>query len=548
MTVIDGSVPWPEATATRYRAEGYWQGSSLASRIAGTVDRTPGRIAVIDGSTRVTYRELWERAGMIAATLLDLGLVPGDRLVVALPNCWEFVALTVGCLRTGLVPVMALPAHRRHELTHIAETAGAAALVIAGDDRGTDLRTVAQQVGRTVAGIRAVLVHGDLTPGAAPTGVPEYPLVPNGHPSRPLGAVTGPGGSDIACMLLSGGTTGLPKLIARTHDDYLCNIVHCAEVAEFDSDTVYLGALPASHNFSLACPGILGALIAGGRVVMLPSPAPERALRAVAAEGVTVAAVVPAVAQSWIEYRRAHPEVDTSTLRVLQVGGTRMPDELAARVEPVLGARLQQVFGMAEGLINMTRLDDDPAVIVGTQGRPVCPADEILIVDESGTPVPDGTPGSLLTRGPYTPRGYFRAPEHNTRAFTPDGWYGSGDIVIRRPDGNLVVAGRDKDMINRGGEKISAEEVENFAYRVPGVEVAAAVAMPDPVLGERTCLYVTVRAGFVVGLDDVVTVMNRAGVARFKLPEKLILLDTMPTTKVGKVDKKALRDDIRTRL
>ncbi|MFI2228772.1 (2,3-dihydroxybenzoyl)adenylate synthase [Nocardia testacea] len=548
MTTLDGTVPWPEATATEYREKGYWQGSSLASRIAEPVRRDPHRVAVIDGGTRLTYRELWDRAGSIAAALLDLGLVPGDRLVVALPNCWEFVALTLGCLRTGLVPVMALPAHRRHELTHIAETAGAVALVIADADRGTDLRSVAQQVGRAVAGIRAVLVHGDLTEHGDPADVPEYPLFPADPPTRPIDAGPEPGGSDIACMLLSGGTTGLPKLIVRTHDDYLCNIAHCAEIAEFDSETVYLGALPGSHNFSLACPGILGALIAGGQVVMLPSPAPERALRAVAAEGVTVAAVVPAVAQSWIEYRRAHPEIDTSTLRVLQVGGARMPDELAARVEPVLGARLQQVFGMAEGLINMTRLDDEPEVIVTTQGRPVCPADEILIVDESGAPVPDGTPGSLLTRGPYTPRGYFRAPEHNARAFTADGWYGSGDIVVRRPDGNLVVAGRDKDMINRGGEKISAEEVENFAYRVPGVEVAAAVAMPDPVLGERTCLYLTVKAGYAVDLDDVVAVMNLAGVARFKLPEKLILLDIMPTTKVGKIDKKALRDDIRTRL
>ncbi|MGW1737906.1 (2,3-dihydroxybenzoyl)adenylate synthase [Nocardia sp. NPDC001965] len=548
MITIDGTVPWPRPVAAEYRERGYWQGISLASRIAGTIDRGPDRIAVVDGATRLTYRELWDRAGSIARTLLDLGLVPGDRLVVALPNCWEFVALTLGCLQTGLVPVMALPAHRQHELTHIADIAGARALVIAGTDRGTDLRAVAQQVCRAVTGIRAVLVHGDHAPGGERTAVPEYPLYSADRAARLADGGFEPGGSDIACMLLSGGTTGLPKLIVRTNDDYLCNIAHCAEVAGFDRDTVYLGALPASHNFSLACPGILGALTAGGRVVMLPSPAPERALPAVAAEGVTVAAVVPAVAQSWIEFGRAHPEIDISTLRVLQVGGTRMPDELAARVEPVLGARLQQVFGMAEGLINMTRLDDDPAVIVSTQGRPVCPADEILVVDESGVPVPDGTPGALLTRGPYTPRGYFRAPEQNARAFTADGWYGSGDIVIRRPDGNLVVAGRDKDMINRGGEKISAEEIENFAYRIPGVEAAAAVAMPDPVLGERLCLYLTVAPGHPVGPDDVVAVMNRAGVARFKLPERVILLDAMPVTKVGKIDKQALRDDIRHRM
>jgi 2,3-dihydroxybenzoate-AMP ligase len=348
--------------------------------------------------------------------------------------------------------------------------------------------------------------------------------------------------------LLSGGTTGPPKLIVRTHDDYVYNILKCAEVSEFDSGTVYLGALPCSHNFALACPGILGAWFAGGRVVLLPSPAPERALQTIDAEGVTATAAVPAVAQSWIEFQRDHHTLTGHSLRVLQVGGSRMPDELARRVKPVLGATLQQVFGMAEGLINMTRLDDSTEVIETTQGRPVSEADEIVVVDESGDAVPDGRPGRLLTRGPYTPRGYFRAAEHNSRAFTADGWYGSGDIVIRRTDGNLVVAGRDKDMINRGGEKISAEEVENYAYQVPGVEMAAAVAMPDPVLGERLCLYLTVTAGYTVTLGDLSKHMEAAGVARFKVPERLVLVDTMPTTKVGKVDKRAIREDIGQRL
>jgi non-ribosomal peptide synthetase component E (peptide arylation enzyme) len=196
----------------------------------------------------------------------------------------------------------------------------------------------------------------------------------------------------------------------------------------------------------------------------------------------------------------------------------------------------------------MTRLDDDPEVILTTQGRPVSDADEILVVDDKGKPVPDGTPGALLTRGPYTPRGYFRAAEHNARAFTPDGWYASGDIVVHRPDGNLVVCGRDKDMINRGGEKISAEEVENFAYQIDGVEMAAAVAMPDPILGERVCLYLTLAEGHSIDLPDVVATMQAAGVARYKQPDRLVVVDRIPTTKVGKIDKKALREDIRARL
>ncbi|MFF0816849.1 (2,3-dihydroxybenzoyl)adenylate synthase [Rhodococcus sp. NPDC003318] len=545
--IVEGIVPWPEDLSEHYRKAGYWQGTSIGCRIAEQVARRPHDEALVDGPVRLTYRQVWDRAGSLAQYVLDLGIAPGDRIVLQLPNSWEFVALTLACFRIGVVPVMALPAHRRHELTHLAALAEATAIVVADTDRDADLRVVAQEVAADVPSIRVVLVHGDLSTDRVDT--PEHRLAAGA--TTPIRFGDGdyePAGADVACLLLSGGTTGLPKLIVRTHDDYVYNVRRCSDVSEFDEKTVYLVSLPASHNFPLACPGILGTLFAGGRTIMLPSPSADRALRTIDAEGVTVTAVVPAVAQTWIEHQREHHTLRGSSLKVLQVGGSRMPDEVATRVEPVLGARLQQVFGMAEGLINMTRLDDDPEIIHTTQGRPVSEADEIAVVDEIGDPVPDGTPGALLTRGPYTPRGYFRAPEHNARAFTPDGWYASGDVVVRRPDGNLVVAGRDKDMINRGGEKISAEEVENFAYRIDGVEMAAAVAMPDPTLGEKLCLYVTLAHGVELGLADVVDVMNRAGVARFKLPELLVTIDAMPLTKVGKIDKKAMREDIRARL
>jgi non-ribosomal peptide synthetase component E (peptide arylation enzyme) len=286
-------------------------------------------------------------------------------------------------------------------------------------------------------------------------------------------------------------------------------------VTGVDETTVYLGTLPASHNFPLACPGVLGALFAGGTSVMLPSPEPVRAFATIEREGVTVAAAVPAVAQRWLEYGHDHPGASLDSLLVLQVGGSRMPDP--------------------------------DEVVIATQGRPVSEADEIRIVDEAGRDVPDGVPGSILTRGPYTPRGYFRAAEHNSRAFV-DGWYSSGDIVLRRPDGNLIVLGRDKDIINRGGEKISAEEVENVVYRLPEVDLAAAVSMPDPVLGERLCLFVTLLGGEPLTLDVVRDFMTAQGLAAFKLPERIEIVDSMPMTKVGKIDKRALRETIAEKL
>jgi 2,3-dihydroxybenzoate-AMP ligase len=357
-----------------------------------------------------------------------------------------------------------------------------------------------------------------------------------------------PNSRDVAVFLLSGGTTGLPKLIARTHDDYAYNAMASADIAGFDASTVYLVSLPAGHNFPLACPGILGSLLAGGTVVMLASPEPARAFATIAAEGVTHTAVVPAVAGRWLEHAVEHGAGDLASLRVLQVGGARLADELARRVKPVLGTTLQQVFGMAEGLLNYTRLDDPEEVVCTTQGRPLSPADEIRLVDELDRDVPPGEPGSLLTRGPYTTRGYYWAAEQNARAFTVDGWYRSGDICRLTPDGNLTVEGRDKDMINRGGEKVSAEEVENLVYELPAVSQVAAVAMPDAVLGERVCLYVVPRPGATVTLDEIRAAMAERGVARFKLPEHLVLVDELASTKVGKIDKKALRADIAARL
>jgi 2,3-dihydroxybenzoate-AMP ligase len=319
-------------------------------------------------------------------------------------------------------------------------------------------------------------------------------------------------------------------------------------MAGIDADTVYLVSLPAGHNFPLACPGILGTLLAGGMVLMLASPEPARAFATIAAERVTHTAVVPAIAGRWLDHAAEHGAGDLASLRVLQVGGARLADELARKVRPVLGCTLQQVFGMAEGLLNYTRLDDADDVVCTTQGRPMCPDDEVRLVDELDQDVPDGEPGSLLTRGPYTPRGYYKAADQNARAFTDDGWYRSGDICRRTPAGNLIVEGRDKDMINRGGEKISAEEVENLVYQLPAVAQVAAVAMPDPQLGERVCVYVVPRPAATLTLEEIRSFMDASGVARFKLPEHLVLVEELASTKVGKIDKKALRADIADRL
>jgi hypothetical protein len=256
-----------------------------------------------------------------------------------------------------------------------------------------------------------------------------------------------------------------------------------------------------------------------------------------------VCMLVPPLAMLWLD-AQAQRQADLSSLRLLQVGGAKLLSTAAERVTPVLGCALQQVLGMAEGLLCYTRLDDPEELILHTQGRPLCADDEVRIVNEQGQPVADGEVGELQVRGPYTIRGYYRLPEHNAKAFTADGFYCSGDRVRRTAGGYLVVEGRDKDQINRGGEKIAAEEVENLLLAHPQVHDAALVAMPDAVLGESTCAFIVARepAPSAFGLKQH---LRSQGLAAFKVPDRIEFIPRFPQTGVGKVSRKDLRDSLR---
>jgi 2,3-dihydroxybenzoate-AMP ligase len=541
---LPGVTGWPQELVDRYTAAGYWTGETLGERIDAWAEHAPDRVAVCDGELRVTYTELAERSRRLAARLRELGIGPDDRVVVQLANTVTFCDLTLALLRIGALAIMALPPHREREVGYMIDHGEAVAIAVPAPGPKFDHVAMAVGLREEHPGLRQILVDGD--PGDAPGATSLRELVTRGGSDDP--PQPGPQPSDVALFLLSGGTTGLPKLIPRTHDDYLYNARASAAVCGFGPDTVYLAALPASHNFPLACPGLLGTWELGGRVVLTRDTSPDAVFALVERERVTVTAVVPALALRWTE-APSRESFDLSSLEVLQVGGARCPAELARRLEPTLGVTVQQVFGMAEGLLNYTRLDDPPEVRAETQGRPISPDDEIRIVDPFGDDVTDGEEGELLTRGPYTLRGYYRADEHNQRSFTPDGFYRTGDVVALHPSGNLIVQGRAKDLINRGGEKISAEEIENLAIAHPAVFHAAAVAMPDRALGERTCLYVVPREQAVVTLAELCRFLTEEQrIAKYKLPERLEVVAELPLTKVGKVDKVALRDDVRRKL
>jgi 2,3-dihydroxybenzoate-AMP ligase len=533
-TTSTGTTPWPDEFAARYVAKGYWAGRSIGALIGDATNSDA--TCLVDRGFRLTQRELLSRADGAATRLYALGLRPDDRVVLQLPNQWEFIVVLTACLRLGVVPVLAVPGHRKQEIAAVAEHARARAIITAGQVRGFDHEALAHEVAAESRTVEYVFVTADdPTEGSLDLRALCLPG------TQPLPRLPEPDGTAVALFLLSGGTTGAPKLIARTHNDFAYLLTRSAEICLLGPDSVYLAVLPLGHGFPLTA--ALGTLLRGGTVVLAESPTPHRAFPLIDAEGVTMTSLVPAIVQRWLEHRASDPRHELRTLRLIQVAGSRLPDDVAALITPMLGGVLQNGYGMGEGLFCLTRPDDPADVICRTQGRPICPDDELRLVDDQGLPVPAGEPGILLTRGPYTPRGYYRAPEKNAQSFV-DGWYDTGDIVRLRPDGNIVVEGRAKDVINRGGEKISAEEIETFARR-SGASLAAAVAMPDAELGERVCLYVT---GARLDLDRLRASMRAAGVAPFKLPERLVHLDILPVTAVGKVDKKALRADIAARM
>ena len=355
-----------------------------------------------------------------------------------------------------------------------------------------------------------------------------------------------PQSQDIAIFQLSGGSTGLPKVIPRTHDDYLYNSMRLAECSGFDRDGVALVAIPMMHNFPLLA-AVQSGILLGAEIVLASSPEAETVFPLIERERVTWICAVPAMAVSWLNHT-LFKDTDFSSLRSLAVGGQRLNPEPARRILKEIGPVVTQVYGMAEGLCCSTRRGDPEDVVVNTQGRPICEHDELRVVDDDGREVARGEIGELLCRGPYTPRGYYCAEEHNRAAFTADGFYRTGDLVRVHPSGNLVVEGRRKDVINRGGEKISAEEMEDLVLSHPAVLNAAIVAMPDEILGERACAYVILRPGRTLTFAELSRHLAERRIARFKIPERLEVLDAFPMTAVGKISKKDLRADIVAKL
>ena len=539
--MLEGVVRYPAEFAARYRAKGYWEGRSLRDAFDHAFKRYAGRVAIIDGAQSVTYAELDERATRLALNLFDEGLQSLDRVVVQLPNVVEFVYLYFALQKLGCIPILALPTHRYREMSQFAKLSGAVACVTPDRARDFDYRGLVDRIRQSNRALRWGIILGE-----APQGffsLRELIEKPNRRTPADLEKISiDP--EDPAVFQLSGGTTGIPKLIPRTHNDYIYNSKIASAVTGVSEKSIFLDVLPLAHNLPLACPGLQGYFLHGGTMVLSTSTRSEDVFALIAGHRVTHIAVVPALLIRLINDPMV-AKFDLSSLRVIQSGGQRLQPEVRRRTKELIpSVTVQENFGMAEGMLMFVRFDDPEQVRMETVGRPLSPDDEVRLVDEDDNEVAAGEVGELLARGPYTLRGYFGVPEYNARAFTSDGFYRSGDLMRRHPSGNYMVEGRKKDLINRGGEKISAEEIENLILTHPAVQNVACVPMPDPVLGERMCAYVILRRGYSLGLPELVLFLMRQEIAKHKLPERLEIVEEFPLSPFGKVSKKDLTERI----
>jgi len=543
--MLEGVVPFPPDFAARYRAKGYWQDKALRDEFEAVFKKFGPRLCIIDRDRHITYSELDALSTNLALNLLDLGFKPLDRVVLTLPNVAEFVILYFALQKISCIPIAALATHRFNEVSQFARIAQAVACVYPERQSDFEFAPMVRRVRQESACCKFALTLGK--PGPDEISLVDLIERKAKLPASELQKIKiDP--TDPCIFQLSGGTTGVPKLIPRTHNDYAYNSKTAAKVCGVTGDSVLLLMLPIAHNLPLACPGIQGFMFNGGKIVLSQSTRPEEVFPLVAKHGVTHIKVVPALLIRLI----SSPEVtkhDTSSVRYIQSGGQRLQPEVRLKTKELIPSTfVQENFGMSEGMLMFAKIDDPEDVGLETVGFPISPDDEVRLLDDDDKIVAFGEVGEFCARGPYTLRGYYGTPEHNAKAFTSDGFYRSGDLMRQHKSGAYMVEGRKKDLINRGGEKISAEEIENLILSHPAVQNVACVAMPDPNMGERMCACVILKRGKSLTLDELVAYLTTKEIAKYKLPERLEIMSDFPLSTFGKVSKKALVEMVTQKL
>lgn len=541
---LPGVVYPPADRLRQYIERGALAERSLIEALTDAFDHHASNRALLTAEGDVTYSELQETTDRFAAALMHLGLEPFDRVLFQVGNCAELVFACLGCLKAGLIPVCTLAAHREREIEYFGRLAGARIHIVQGDDPRFDLVGFALRIQHSVPSVRHVIS----VRGRSRDGVLRFEDLIDGETAADARRSIGEIQRDpyqAVIFQLSGGTTGLPKIIPRLQNEYLLNAQLTAQILNFRQTDVTFNPMPMIHNACMVS-FWLPTLLTGAAFAIAQDMTLQGWGRVFAAKRPTFLGLIKALLP------RLDAMVEGGLASLDGVRACWCPD--AARlIRERHGIPTHAIFGMTEGMNLYTRADDPAEAIDGTVGRPMSPFDEIrLMVPGTDRLAEVGEIGELWARGPYTASGYYNAPDINKEAFTRDGFYKTGDLLVcREIEGKryYAFAGRNKDVINRAFEKINCEEVEQALLNHPSISLCAVIGMPDRVLGDRVCLYVVVREHCAAPtLGQLAGHAKAAGLAKFKWPERVEVIESLPLTGIGKVDKAKLREDLRQRM
>lgn len=493
--------------------------------------------AIIGDLGELTHAELDEQTDRLAAALLELGLAALDPVVMHVGDSPELLIAFIASIKAGLIPICTLAAHREQEIGQIASQAGARLIITQSDSRKFDHVDFAERMCQAVPTMKKIVLTGTGTQHRHPTLGALIDSMSLERARQILaGVVHDP--FQVAVYQLSGGTSGTPKIIPRFHNEYLYNMQESAEVLGLEGDERLYMPTPMMHNLHVVC-GWGPVLIKGGALIIPADISGDAVARSLASGMPTRLCLPPPL------LARAKQSSHWSNESLGQVRGMISPFN-ARQLTEELGVPVYHVFGMTEGVIMYTRETDSETARFETVGRPISEYDEIRILKPDTDIEQDlGEPGELAIRGPYTLFGYFDAPERNEEAFTSDGLYRSGDLMRAvEIDGKRYYqfCGRLKDVVDRAGEKINAEEVERAVMRHGAFVAALVVGAPDPVFTERVCVAVVPRPN--AEIPDIAALgrhLQEMGLAKFKWPERIEVIETVPLTHSGKPDKAALK-------
>ncbi|MHB8667216.1 MAG: cyclohexanecarboxylate-CoA ligase [Burkholderiales bacterium] len=525
-------------------ARGYWHDKTINDELDACVARYPDKLALTavqaeSGKlTRFTYRELAAMADRVAVGLARMGVGHHDVVSCQLPNWWQFTVTYLACSRIGAVLNPLMHIFRERELSFMLKHGEAKVAIVPKSFRGFDYEQMITDLRPVLPDLKHVVVVG----GAGANSFDALLSGPeNEADARAILTRDRPGPDEVTQLIYTSGTTGEPKGVMHTANTLLANIIPYSERLHLDANDVILMASPMAHQTGFMY-GLMMPIVLRAGAVLLDIWEPIKAIDLIRAENVTFTmASTPFLTD--LSKSVADSGKSIPTLRTFLCAGAPIPGPLVEQARKALGSKIVSAWGMTEnGAVTLIELDDDDERAFNTDGRAL-PGAELKVVDANGAGLPANQVGGLLVRSCSNFGGYLKRPQWNST--DAEGWFDTGDLARMDERGYIRITGRSKDVIIRGGENIPVVEVEALLYRHPAVAVVAIVAYPDERLGERACAVVVPKAGQSIDLPSIVDFLKSRKIAVQYIPERLVVLETMPTTPSGKVQKFKLREMLR---